>query len=82
MTNCGADFKTGEALPNVQAESKYLAGFVQLHGIKAEGEKDTQPIQFERIRERIKKRHGGSSGYKAVRAHHRRKLGIADDDEA
>jgi hypothetical protein len=59
----------GEACTTVQAESKYLAEFVRLHDIKAEGVDRTAPIAFERIRERIKKRYGGSQGYKQAREH-------------
>ena len=57
----------GEACPNVEAESRYLAEFVKLNRITASGEKTTEPIKSERIRERIKKRHDGSRGYQRAR---------------
>src|SRR5438067_2434327 len=61
----------GEACPTLEAEAKYLAEFVRLKDIKAEGTNPSAPIAAARIRERIKKRYGGSAqGYKQAREHH------------
>ncbi len=63
--------QSGEALDTVQAEATYLAGWGAHQGLKVDG---GSPLQPERIRERIKKRHGGSEGYKSARLHHRQQL--------
>ena len=60
--------QSGEALETVEAEAVWLASWGVQQGLKVDG---GNPLQHERIRERIKKRHGGSEGYKSTRLHHR-----------
>jgi hypothetical protein len=63
--------QSGEALETVQAEAVWLAAWGAQQGLKIDG---GNPLQPERIRERIKKRHGGSEGYKLARLHHQQQL--------
>jgi hypothetical protein len=64
-------FRSCEAAETVQAEARYLHRWGGEQGLHADGRKPTQMIQVERIRERIKKRYGGSEGYRSTRAFHR-----------
>lgn len=57
--------KLGLALETVQAEARWLAEWGAKSGLQVDGSK---PLQLERIRERIKKRHGGTQGYKSARS--------------
>lgn len=68
-------FKNCEALPTVEEEAKYLEGWARSQNLKATGDKDTVAIHFPRIRERIKKRLGGTGGYKSTRKYHRDERG-------
>jgi hypothetical protein len=62
---------SGEAEPKLEAEAAYLEQWGKSHTHFLSG----YPIQKERIRERIKKRYGGSAaGYAATREHHRLQL--------
>jgi hypothetical protein len=63
--------QSGEALETVQAEAVWLAAWGAQQGLQVAG---GNPLQPERIRERIKKRHGGSEGYKQARLHHQQQL--------
>ena len=63
--------RSGDALETVQAEAKYFAKW-----LIEEGMVSPNTIGFERIRERIKKRLGGSTGYKRARHYHRMLLGL------
>jgi hypothetical protein len=63
--------KSGEAHNTVQAEARHLAQWAAANGIRVD---HGAPIKLERIRERIKKRLGGTQGYINARDHHRRAL--------
>jgi hypothetical protein len=63
--------QSGEALETVQAEAVWLAAWGTQQGLKVDG---GNPLQAERIRERIKKRYEGSEGYKSARLYHREQL--------
>jgi hypothetical protein len=69
-------FRSGEAEPTVEAESRYLADWAKERGLRAYGEKESDTIKSQRIRERIKKRYKGAQGYQQVRKHHRMELGL------
>jgi hypothetical protein len=57
--------QNGEALPTLEAEAKYLAGWGKAKNLRVE---DGGPIGVARIRERIKKRlNGGAQAYKNAR---------------
>jgi hypothetical protein len=59
-------FQSGEALPLLELEAKYLAAWGKAKNLHVEG---GEPIKAERIRERIKKRYPpGAQGYKWARA--------------
>jgi hypothetical protein len=58
---------TGESLPTVEAEAGALEKWGIEKGYHVPG---SAPIKKERIRERIKKRHGGSVGYQNAREYH------------
>ena len=59
--------RAGKALPTVEAEAEELARWASEQGLAVSG---GAPLQKERIRERIKKRCGGTQGYNNMRAHH------------
>jgi len=62
---------SGEAAPKLEWEAAYLEKWAQLHPHLVSG----NPIKKERIRERIKKRHGGSAAsYAKAREEHLIKL--------
>jgi hypothetical protein len=64
-------FKSGEALEEVEPESRWLAEWAAKQGLMVPGSK---PLQHERIRQRINKRFGGAEGYKQTRLFHRMTL--------
>ena len=65
-------FTTGEASDTLESEARYLANWGAINNIRVPG--DSEPIKKGRIRERIRKRHGGAARYKEVRQHHIREL--------